>query len=299
LDRGSTFADDRIIKRLQADFIPVTGNTHDLQNQRWKASEWFMSLARVANPRVNEGQTSQGFYIAGPDAATYGFNNNRDPERVLAFIDQGLKAHREKPPTKVQVTEDEIAAAFFRKPPEPATTVRVFSRIRPLPADADRLNHTVGRDHMWIYKSDVQQIIGKTGRFPMPERLQNRIVRYHLVDNVRGEPDFWKAEEVREANFQMWPKGGGSYAFAGTYAMATPNNTRGLAGKLEGELKVDAATMLVTNFKAFGESSAWGAGTYTPRPPEGRFPVLFAFVDVDDQYSRVTPPQAALYGGPY
>jgi hypothetical protein len=255
-----------------------------------------MSLARVANPRVNSGVTSQGFYVAGADGTSYGFNNNRDPDRVLGFLREGKRHFELNPPKKVTIEEGAIDAPYARKPSEPASVVRVFSRISPMPTGADVLNHSVGRDHLWVYRSDIEGILGKTGRFEMPKALVARLVRFHLVDNVRGEPEFWTPSQVRAADFHMQPKGSGRYAFTGSFAMKTEDGARGLEGKMEGEMSVDPHTKLVTRFRAFADTTAWGAGPWTPRPPEGRFPIRFAWLDTDDEYSQVTPPQAASYG---
>lgn len=294
LDRAFTFSDPTIIRKLQTEFIPAVGNTHELQNQKSPAANWFMGMARVANPRVLQGVTSQGFYVAGPDGKAYAFNNNRDPQRVLDMMERTLTEYRKDPPKPVTISAEDIEAPFCKAPSEASTTVRVFSRILPLPKDADVLNHGVARDHLWVYKSDIEAILGKEGRFPMPNQLANRIARYHLVDNVRGEPDFWKASEVRSNAFEMWPIGKNRFGLKGTYSMATADGRRGLKGSLEGEITVEGATL--KKFLAYGDAKAWGAGTYTPRPPAGEFPVKFAFIEVNDEASRFTPPQAALYG---
>ncbi|MEZ0325799.1 MAG: hypothetical protein ACAH95_07820 [Fimbriimonas sp.] len=294
MDRAFTFADQRIIDVLTKDFIPAVGNTHELQNQKSPAGNWFMTSARTVNPRVLDNITAQGFYVVAADGRAYGFNNNRDPERVLGYIRKGEADFKAAPPSPVTIADADLTAAFTRKASEPVSTLRVFARIKPLPKDCDVLNHSVGRDHVWIYPSDLIQITGKTGKFPMPAAMANRLTRYHLVDNVRGEPVFWTASEVKKAEFQMWPKGPGTYAFSGSYAMATKDNARGLRGTLEGELKISTGTL--SRFRAYGEAKAWGAGPYTPRPPAGEFPLVFAFIDVNDEFAKVTPPQAAAYG---
>ena len=72
-----------MIKSLQQDFIPVTGDTHEIQNGKSPARNWFMTMAQTVNPRILSGQTAQGHYVAGADGVGYGFNNNRDVERLL------------------------------------------------------------------------------------------------------------------------------------------------------------------------------------------------------------------------
>jgi hypothetical protein len=253
-----------------------------------------MSAARKANPRDLSSVTSQGFYVLGADGTAYGFNNNRDPERVLSFIKKGMDEFRAAPPRSVDIEADD--AGYTRKPSEPVTAIRVFSRIKPLPEGCDILNHSVGRDHFWMYRSDVEAIAKGKGKFKLPEPIALRLVKYHLVDNVRGEPSFWSPTEVKKADFQVVAKGNDVYTLTGTYSMATADQKRGLRGVFEGEIRIDPAKMAVTRFRGYGEAKAWGAGPYTPRPPEGEFPLVFALVNVDDEFSRSTPPQGAAYG---
>ena len=57
-DRRFLFTDDRVIASLK-DFVPVTGNTHDLQNRRSELGTWFMQTVAKVNSRVENGQTSR------------------------------------------------------------------------------------------------------------------------------------------------------------------------------------------------------------------------------------------------
>jgi hypothetical protein len=283
---------------LQTEFIPVVGNTHELQNGRSPAREWFMKMATSVNAKVLQGQTSQGFYVAAPDGTAYGFNNNRTVDRVSGFMDQSLKKWRENPGDRVLISEDDVNAPFSRKPDAGVTVVRVYSRIKPLPEGCHELNRGVGRDHLWIYPEEAKLIAETTERdLPLPRTLSMRLVRFHLVDNVRGEPDFWKPDEVKRAEFKLRRSNSGAYTLTGNYSMSTASGDRGLEGALEGQLRLSGGK--IVSFKAFGKATAWGAGTYTPRPPEGKFPLLFAFQVTQDEASKVVPPQGNLWGNEY
>ena len=48
-------------------------------------------------------------------------------------------------------------------------------------------------------------------------------------------------------------------------------------GNFVGELAIDAGTHRLTKFKAWATGKAWGEGTYTPKPLEGKFPLQVAF----------------------
>src|ERR1043165_4868744 len=111
--------------------IPAVGNTHELQNQKFEASKWFMDMAARINPRDLKTTTSQGFYVAGADGKGYAFNNNRTPDRVLDFIQRGMAAFRKDPPAKVEISDDAVNAKYARGPDPSVSVLQVYSRIKP------------------------------------------------------------------------------------------------------------------------------------------------------------------------
>lgn len=299
MDRGSVFSDPQIIARLKSEFIPVVGNTHEIQNGRSRARDWFMGMAALVNPRVKDNVTAQGFYVAGPDGTPYGFNNNRSVERVSRLMDNALKDWRAKPPRPIEIGAEELATPYAPKLPDGGLSARVFARISPLPPGCGELNKAPAQDHMWIYPAESAAIAsakpGADGSIQLPATLVTRIVRFHLVDNVRGEPDFWGPAEIVRSDFvARRSRSDGPVLFSASYSMRTSDGGRGMEGRLEG--RFDIASGKVSSFKAYGEAQAWGAGTYTPDPPPGRFPIKFAFLTVSDAVSKAVPPQGIISG---
>lgn len=250
-------------------------NTHEVQNQRSATGTWFMNMAQKVKPDIANGITSQGFYVAAADGSAYQFNNNRSVERVLAMMDRGLAGFQAKPPTKADIQQ---GAYGFRRPDD-VIAIRVYTRIRPVPAGADSSNETVAQDHLWLRKSELEVL--KTGK--VPDAVLWRIGRFHMVDNVRGEPNHWGVSEVKEAT---------ANGLRLAFKMGAADAKRGLEGNLDLATTRDAV-------KGYGEATAWGAGTYTPNPPAGKFKVVFAFTTVNDEVSKVVAPQAAFYGNEY
>jgi hypothetical protein len=278
---------------LQTEFIPAVGNTHELQNQRFSSSKWFMGMASAINPRVNNGVTAQGFYVAGADGKGYAFNNNRSVDRVMSFMQTGMAKFKQDPPKTVEIASADVEAKFARGPDPSVSVLQVYSRIKPLPEVCDELNKGIGRDFLWVYPEEVKAI-RETSK--MPDTLAKRLVRFHLIDNVRGEPDMWKPGEVKSATFSLKALGKGGYSLNGSFGTATANNGRGVEGILEGELTLDPKEDRIVGFKAYAQTKAWGAGTYTPNPPPGKFGLVFAIVTATAPYAKDTPPAAALYG---
>lgn len=250
-------------------------------------------MAKTVNPRIEGGQTSQGFYVAHPGGASYGFNNNRSVERVHGLLDKGLAGFRKGGPATV------AKPAADSTVPADVSVMRVFARVRPVPEGAAASNNNVARDHLWIYPDELKAIAGGQGSvFPLPSALGKRIARFHLVDNVRGEPDMWNASDIRAATFNVRPEDGG-YRLQGKFTMGTSNGARGMEGSFEGWLEIDKSTWKVKRFLALANSSAWGRGTYTPNQPEGKFSMVFAMLESNDAVARRVPPQGLMWGQEY
>lgn len=254
-----------------------------------------MKAAKTVKPDIDKGITSQGFYVMNADGKAYGFNNNRSVERVTNFIQRGLDSFAADPPAAAKVEETDLASKWHAELPAGGISVRVHSRIRPLPEGCDPSNANVARDHLWIYPDEVRAMVKDA---KMPESLVWRIARFHLVDNVRGEPDHWQAGEVKSATMTLTPIGDGKrFDFKGSFEMAAANGSRGLKATLEGRIRVDGGKL--AEIRSYGEGMAWGRSTYTPNPPEGKFPIVFAFDLTDDRWSRHVTPQAVFHGSEY
>lgn len=249
------------------------------------------------------GDTAQGLYIVGADGKFYGFINDNDPKDVLSFLSKGRSSFQKDAPSQTSISADELSEPFSDRPPADASVVRLFTRIRPVPAGSDKLNNSVGRDHLWILGKEVKEIVARSGEghksFPMPRSLVARLVLFHLVDNVRGEPDTWNEDEVKQALFsaEMVHDDGAikTFNFHGDFSAQTADDKRGITGTIDGEFDIDSGDQ-ISKFRAFAQAQAWGVSRFTPGAPPGRFPLVIAMIEANDDISRVVPPEA-LYPG--
>src|SRR5436309_3699562 len=183
------------------------------------------------------GHTMQGLYAAAPDGTSYGWLNDRSIENLNALLDRALREFRSRPESEASA-EPEAPSPWRSRSPDPSTAViRVFSRIRPLPRGAAPLNRSVGRDHLWIYEDEARAMLAAPAggeAFELPETLAARMVRFHLIDNVRGEPDFWKPAEVRKARFVARAAGEEGtvrrFTFSGEFGQSLEDGSRGQEG---------------------------------------------------------------------
>jgi hypothetical protein len=192
------------------------------------------------------------------------------------------------------------------------SVVRVFARVKPLPAGEERMNNHVGREHMWIFPDEVREMLAASRQlnqdFAMPRNLVARLVVFHIIDNVRGQVIPWRPADVTKANFTARAvkkaDGNRTFTFQGEFAkrgsiQAYPE--RGHEGTIAGEFDVDVKTVKITRFRAYSEGEAWATSRYNwpSNPPKGRYPLVLALVDADDKLAKVVPPESAATGAYY
>lgn len=305
MDRASVFSRPEIIDELKQ-FVPVAQNTAFTQ---WREaddelSDFFWQVAKqTAAWRTQAGQTTQGYYVFDAAGRLYGYLNNRDPAQLLALLKRAESQFASSPPPTLDLPDD--IPTVQPTAPDGATIVQVFSRIEPLPAGAHELNAGVGRDYLWIPPQEVVRL--EQGVFP--PTLVARLTRFHLWDNVRGEPDLWEKNQVRTADFSATPHREGDtirVEIAGRFDIEAPAGKRGYRsrelppsgyeGTLRGEITIDAETQRVTRLELYAEGAAWGESTFTPHAPLGRFPLKIAFVLAEDRLAQEVPPRGVIYG---
>ena len=299
---------------LQTDFVPYAGECQEVYRRTSPLKDWFVPMASTVNPRLARGETAQGYYIAGADGKAYGwYHRQRDPEQVLAFVNGAVAKYRQDPPKEAALPAPGIRTERNITPAPGTTVVRVFSRIRPLPPDADAMSRSIGRDHLWIYAGEIRSMAGasreKGATFPMPKSLAARLARFHLVSNVRGQPTSWGPDEVRKAGLTgtVTAVEGPlrTISFQGDFETASKDEAHGFKGKLEGQLVLDTRAGKITRFRAYAEGEgrgnhAWNrrSGGERRRGPLGPFPLVFAFTDVNDSLARTLPPSGLYYSSP-
>jgi len=266
-----------------------------------------MEAAGKVNYRVRSGETVQGFYTLGADGAAYSFENVRSAKVVLNMLSETSSAYAKGKHSKVDIPPDSFTSIFAKSiEPKRTDVVRVFTRVRPVPVSANSLNKSLGRDHLWVTGKDIDALGAAAAAgnpFPMPRDLKLRLVRYNLIDNVRGQPDLWEASQVKKADLTVTPIGrsGGAmvYKFSGSFAMETADSKRGLEGTIEGEIEADPLNRKLLWFRAFADATAWGDSKFTAHAPNGRFPLVIGMLNVDDGLAKTVAPDAISLGDLY
>ncbi len=189
-------------------------------------------------------------------------------------------------------------ARYLRTPPPGALILNVFTRIPHTDSDGTGWtpNHATGRDHMWLSEADWRSLLPpewKNGvTYPLNGTIAARLARFHLVDNVRGEPDAWRSEQVRIAEFRLTVEDPliGRIRLNGTARMEA--NGRGYNARLQGELICDRKRSCLTQIELLAWGEAWGEGNYTRGAPKGQFPLLVSLSLAGNTPADRVPPQS-------
>lgn len=290
LDRESTFAQPEIVELLKTRFVPVALDQAYHRRQQDTEGEFYRKIAGQG-PRNNFEGTTQGFYIATASGDLLLYNNNRDPEKVLRLMKQKLREFdasgaRSDEVASLQATK--IDAKYNVEPPDGGLVVRVHAKVLGGYADSadqwERIFQTaVSRDNLWITRDEHQSLV----RGQVPRSLQVRIARFHLVDNTRGEPPMWRADEIR--TLEMSLRDG---QLEGRVALSTRDGNRGYEATLQGRVEVKEGRVVGFDLVSLGQF--WGEGPFTRNAPPGRFPlgISFTLADGSDIADRV-PPQGS------
>ena len=285
LDRESTFADPAIVKLLQTRFIPVAIDQAYQRRQKDNEGKFYQKIANQGPRKIGRG-TTQGLYTADASGRLLAFTNNRSATRVLGMMNGALNKYR---PVKVAALHKGTPDARYNpKLPKGGLVVRVTSKVlggyeEPENEYRKIFQQSLGRDNLWISASEHAALT----KGQLPQSLLQRLARFHLVDNTRGEPPMWRENEIQKLQGTL--RNGQLRA---TVQLKTAKGDRGYEAELLGRIETKAGK--VTRLDVVAKGEFWGEGTYTRNAPKGRFPLAIAFTLADGKDAADTiPPQGS------
>lgn len=319
------FSDRDVIRMATEDYVSVAADDW-YQRRRNDAEGAFFRKVADQGPRKGQGgSTRQGIYCLTPDGTLLAYRNAQDADVMRAVLRQGLRAWQKLPqerrrPGAVKVgAEGTLDTRYARRPPTGSFVVKVFTRILDR-ADGKYVRGTcevrggekAARDHLWITASEAKALVPaepKKGQsFPLPAPLVERILRFHLIDNTRGEPPMWRPEDIRSQKLtltvtEVTPTTV-RLRLEGTALLATDADAarakRGFEVRLLGEIHGDRARGALTRFDVVAIGDHWGEGTFTRNARPGRQPLGVAFeLAPMPTPADLVPPQAAREIGAY
>jgi hypothetical protein len=260
-----------VIESLREKFVPIAVDQHVHRRLKNAEGELFAKVLKQAGRDL--GGRSQGVYIFDPAGKLLAFSNTSDAGQVKRLMAKALTGFESAAADSVPV------AAKVASPPAGTTIVTVTSKVLGGYEKVDGRNTemhaaSLGRDHLWI-RGDEAAALAKG---LVPATLTQRLVRYHLIDNTRGEPPFWRSEELREAKLEL--KDG---RLSGRIELRSSDGEREYVAELFGQLVTDGGKL--TRFDLVANGEFQGESRYTRGAPPGKYPFAVSF--------RVTAPTCA------
>ncbi|MBM3997163.1 MAG: hypothetical protein FJ303_23880 [Planctomycetes bacterium] len=263
--------------------MPVAVDQHIHRHKKDAEGELFAKVLKQAN-RGLDGY-SQGVYLFTPDGKLLAFANTADAAGVRRLTQIALKKF--EPNAAPIKLDDAKVAPVLPPPPEGGLVLDVTSKVLGGYDKTDkRIAHhinSLGRDHLWLRKDEADAL----AQGMLLDTVKQRLVRYHLIDNTRGEPPMWRVDEIKKLDLML--KAG---KLAGSVHLETKTGERGYQAELLGT--VETKDGKVTRLDLVAKGDYWGEGTFSRGAPKGRFPfaVAFSLADGDCATSKV-PPQGA------
>lgn len=301
------------------EYIPVA--TDDwYQRRRDDAEGKFFRGVADQGPRKGEGgSTRQGIYCFTAAGKLLTYKNVTRPEHMREVLQQGLTAWKKLPgsqrqPGAVQIEDPgELDSVYVRKPPERGLIISVFTRAldRDDKGELCDASCKVGggdeaaRDHLWLTESEWRSLVPQNPKvgdqFPLPAPIATRILRFHLVDNTRGEPPFWQRNEIRTSDLKLTVKerdaAGITLHLDGVVLISTNKDAvdpRGYDAQLMGRIHYSETKHVIDRFDLVAIGDHWGEGTFTPNARPGQTPLGVAFeIASGNSPADHVPPQGA------
>ena len=318
--RALAFSDPEIVRMATHDYVPVACDDW-YQRRRQDAEGKFFREVSDQGPHGGQTGTRQGIYLLTAGGKLLGYKNagqNADVMRKVlrdglakwAKLPEALR----KPGAVVVGDPGKLDGGYTRKPPPGGLIVNVHARAlerQSAGGVADAVckvgdGDEASRDHLWLTEAEWRSLVPTDARVgdkrPVPAPIARRILRFHLIDNLRGEPPLWSAEEVRASEMtlavQEQTPGQVLLRMEGKALLATAADVaraeRGYDAALLGYVRYDRAADRIDRFDVVALGEHWGQGRYTQGARPGRQPLGIAFeLTRGDKPGDAVPPQGA------
>lgn len=302
----TVFSDPKIIEILNSDFIPVAEGDQFL---RWPLGSGerksFWESVREDAMLTHDHDGYQGHFMIAPNGKVLNYSfSQRDPRRLEMLLRSALKSFEGMGSERRQ-SSNTAPAKVFAAPPAGTISGQLFSRIRPTPSGSHPQNSMVGRDVVWILKSEIEEL--KLGGFP--GTFEARLLKYHFIDNVRGRTEPWDASHVRfhhsgltrsMENAEDIIRIDGSFLMQAEAfihkdvitGVESPVPESGYEGEYQARFRL--ADGELKDFAILVQGQAWGSRSYYSgvgrSSPDGKYPLIIAITGPNQDLLHKVPP---------
>lgn len=304
------------------DFIPVAADDWYQRRRNDQEGVFFRTIAAQAGISLDSEDTRQSIYCFTADGELLGKTWSGVPqmmERALAKWKE-LPAERRLPGAVEIDPLGDVDRAFVPFLPEDGLVLNVYTRILDREEDcwvkgdcSIPGGDKAARDHVWLSAEETRSLIPDQPQegqaFVVPEPIASRILRFHLVDNTRGEPPFWEPDEVHRGWMTLTVES----VTAETIEMRLDGaallsldpdpelSERGYDVQLHGQLRFQRESGVFDRFDVAAVGDHWGEGRWNRQGVrEGRQPLGIAMTLGDLTLpADCVPPQGARYREAY
>lgn len=316
--RAFAFADPEIIRLTHTAYVPVSADDWYQRRREDAEGDFFRKVASQGPRKGKDGETMQGIYVLTADGELLAYTNaGQDVKAIREQLRRGLEKWNALPAKRrdaCAVTIEphgKLDANYTRIVPKGGLVARAHARILDKTADGYMKGiTTVGgsnkasRDFLWLTAEEVRQLAPtkpeKDITYPMPAKIAERIARFHLIDNTRGEPPMWQKSELRKQTFMMTVVKVTEYAIelrlGGEVLLCNDADpmkaNRGYEATLHGKLVYQPSKQRFTMFEIVAIGEHWGDGDYTrkgTRPGKALLGIAFGLADPANAADRVSP----------
>ena len=203
--RASAWSDPRVLE-LARQFVPAADEVWRLQRGADPECLFFQRAVNGGKPITDDG-TRQGIWVIAPGGKLLAHVNSANPEHVAGMLEKGLAAWHELPAAERRLSAEATIEPTHRWDSFAPQDGLILERIvRDLPASLDPAEaprRPWNRDFAWFTKDEARAWLPAD---PQPGAVQavpaasvERLARFHLVDNVRGQTIPYAAEDLELA----------------------------------------------------------------------------------------------------
>jgi hypothetical protein len=323
--RESIFAQPEIVKLVSEGFIPAAADDWYQRRRDDEVGKFFIGVADQGPRKGEGGSTRQGIYCFTASGKLLTYRNHHDPSVMLEEFRTALArfaklpaSQREPGAVKVpELTGEELDRQYTRKLPEGGVVIRVYTRVlerdregncRPCEREEGKSQYGLlsAQDHLWLLEVEWKSLLAVDARagteVELPRAVVDRMIRFHMTDNTRGEPEMWEAGQIRKNRLRATVVESSAnnlkLRLEGELLLSTEADAasakRGYDARLLGYIELDRAKPVITRFDVVVLGEHWGESTFTRGARPGRMPLGVVFELADGkQAADAVPPQAA------
>jgi hypothetical protein len=326
--RQSVWTDPEV-RELVSTFIPAADEVGHLQSGKDPECRLFQKVAEQGHyaGRTRPTSTRQGTYATTASGELLASWNNNNPRFVARKLHEALAAwDRRKAQGRESTGEAALKATDLKRAdrfyPEGGLVLRVNTRDLPRDRPVERQWASAwNQDFAWFTRDEARQFLPVSPRQgeeqTVPRPLVERLVRFHLLDNVRGQTSPFPADAVKDARLSVKVTEikddvaslrldgttravhRGNWPIRGFRDMNQPTTQeRGLDLKLLGHARYDLKRERFVDFEVVAIGERWGGTQYNGRSRDLGSAPFGATLTLagDSRASRVSPEHFWGYG---